>query len=169
DCLVNVDVLTTGFDAPGVDCVAICRPTMSPSLYIQMVGRGLRLAPKKKDCLLLDYGCNVLRHGEPQHIRAESATAKSARPRGRYCPACGALCAATQAKCTCGYEWPAEPKAARGPRDDADVEPIAYDGWARVSLATAHYHIGRDGKRDTLKIAYQVAGLRGPICEWLGV
>jgi DNA repair protein RadD len=53
--LVNVSVLTTGFDAPHVDVVAILRPTESVSLYQQIVGRGLRLAEGKKDCLVLDY------------------------------------------------------------------------------------------------------------------
>ncbi|RYZ57024.1 MAG: DEAD/DEAH box helicase [Proteobacteria bacterium] len=53
--LVNVSVLTTGFDAPHVDLIAILRPTESVSLYQQIVGRGLRLAPGKKDCLILDY------------------------------------------------------------------------------------------------------------------
>ena len=43
--LVNVNVLTTGFDAPNIDCVALLRPTMSPGLYYQMVGRGFRLRP----------------------------------------------------------------------------------------------------------------------------
>jgi len=53
--LVNVSVLTTGFDAPHVDVIAILRPTESTSLYQQIVGRGLRLAPDKKDCYVLDY------------------------------------------------------------------------------------------------------------------
>lgn len=53
--LVNVSVLTTGFDAPHVDVVAILRPTESVSLYQQIVGRGLRLAEGKEDCLVLDY------------------------------------------------------------------------------------------------------------------
>lgn len=53
--LVNVSVLTTGFDAPHVDLIAILRPTESVSLYQQIVGRGLRLADGKKDCLILDY------------------------------------------------------------------------------------------------------------------
>ncbi|MBM6550331.1 DEAD/DEAH box helicase family protein [Marinomonas ostreistagni] len=53
--LVNVSVLTTGFDAPHVDVIALLRPTESVSLFQQMVGRGLRLAPEKKDCLVLDY------------------------------------------------------------------------------------------------------------------
>lgn len=53
--LVNVSVLTTGFDAPHVDVIAILRPTESASLYQQIVGRGLRLSPGKADCLILDY------------------------------------------------------------------------------------------------------------------
>jgi DNA repair protein RadD len=53
--LVNVSVLTTGFDAPHVDVIAIMRPTESVSLYQQIVGRGLRLSPGKKDCFILDY------------------------------------------------------------------------------------------------------------------
>lgn len=53
--LVNVSVLTTGFDAPHVDVIAILRPTESVSLYQQIIGRGLRLSENKKDCLILDY------------------------------------------------------------------------------------------------------------------
>lgn len=53
--LVNVSVLTTGFDAPHVDVIAILRPTESNSLYQQIVGRGLRLSNDKKDCYILDY------------------------------------------------------------------------------------------------------------------
>jgi DNA repair protein RadD len=53
--LVNVSVLTTGFDAPHVDLIAVLRPTESVSLYQQIVGRGLRLSEGKDDCLILDY------------------------------------------------------------------------------------------------------------------
>jgi len=53
--LVNVSVLTTGFDAPHVDVIAILRPTESVSLYQQIIGRGLRLDDSKKDCFVLDY------------------------------------------------------------------------------------------------------------------
>jgi DNA repair protein RadD len=48
-------LLTTGFDAPHVDVIALLRPTESQSLFQQIVGRGLRLFPGKKDCLVLDY------------------------------------------------------------------------------------------------------------------
>ena len=53
--LVNVSVLTTGFDAPHVDMIAIMRPTESNSLYQQIVGRGLRISEGKKECYVLDY------------------------------------------------------------------------------------------------------------------
>jgi ATP-dependent helicase IRC3 len=53
--LTNVAVLTEGFDDPEVSCIAMARPTRSEGLYAQCVGRGTRLAPGKKDCLILDF------------------------------------------------------------------------------------------------------------------
>jgi len=53
--LTNVAVLTEGFDDPGVSCVAMARPTRSEGMYAQCVGRGTRLSPGKKDCLVLDF------------------------------------------------------------------------------------------------------------------
>jgi len=53
--ITNCAVLTEGFDAPATACIAMCRPTKSRSLYTQCVGRGLRLADGKADCLLLDF------------------------------------------------------------------------------------------------------------------
>lgn len=52
--MVNCMVLTEGFDDPGVDCIIMARPTLSKSLYVQCVGRGLRIAPGKESCLIID-------------------------------------------------------------------------------------------------------------------
>jgi DNA repair protein RadD len=60
--IVSVGTLTTGFDAPHVDLVAILRPTESPGLLQQIIGRGLRLFEGKEDCLILDYAENIERH-----------------------------------------------------------------------------------------------------------
>jgi DNA repair protein RadD len=60
--LVNVSVLTTGFDAPHVDLIAMLRATESVGLMQQIIGRGLRLCDDKKDCLVLDYAENIDRH-----------------------------------------------------------------------------------------------------------
>ena len=61
--MINVGVLTEGWDCTRVDCVALARPTKSTALYVQMVGRGLRLDPMKKDCLVLDVVGNCVEHG----------------------------------------------------------------------------------------------------------
>jgi superfamily II DNA or RNA helicase len=60
--LVNVGVLTEGYDDPGVACIAMGRPTKSRALYAQCVGRGLRPAPGKANCLVLDFVGNSGRH-----------------------------------------------------------------------------------------------------------
>jgi len=85
--LVNVDVLTTGFDAPNVDCVAVLRPTMSPGLWVQMVGRGFRLAPGKTDCLVLDFGGNLMRHGPVDRIVIDERRRGAGEP-WKECPVC---------------------------------------------------------------------------------
>lgn len=54
--LTNCQILTEGWDCPEVDCVIVAKPTQSKGLYQQMCGRGLRLFPNKKDCLILDFG-----------------------------------------------------------------------------------------------------------------
>lgn len=61
-CVTNCAVLTEGFDEPSVDCIVVARPTRAHALYIQMVGRGLRLYPGKNDCLILDVTGATERH-----------------------------------------------------------------------------------------------------------
>lgn len=61
--VASVAVLTTGFDAPIIDCVVFLRPTLSASLFVQMAGRGLRIAPGKTDCLIIDCAGNFERFG----------------------------------------------------------------------------------------------------------
>ncbi len=60
--ICNVGVLTEGWDSPGVECVAMARPTKSRALYAQCVGRGLRPSPDKADCLVLDFVGNSGKH-----------------------------------------------------------------------------------------------------------
>jgi len=61
----NCQVLTEGFDLPDLGCIVLVRPTKSLLLYRQMIGRGLRTAPDKKDCIILDHAGAVHRHGLP--------------------------------------------------------------------------------------------------------
>ncbi|MEQ9546899.1 MAG: DEAD/DEAH box helicase [Marinobacter sp.] len=85
--LVNVSVLTTGFDAPHVDFIAILRPTQSVSLYQQIVGRGLRLDEGKRDCLVIDYAGNHVNLHHPEV--GEPKPNPDSEPVQVFCPGCG--------------------------------------------------------------------------------
>lgn len=101
--LVNVNVLTTGFDEPGIDCVSILRPTLSPGLFYQMVGRGFRVDPGKKDCLILDFGGNALRHGPIDAINSVS-NGFNRKNAAKKCPECMEILHAETVICpSCGY------------------------------------------------------------------
>jgi DNA repair protein RadD len=84
--LVNVSVLTTGFDAPHVDMIAILRPTQSVSLYQQIIGRGLRLSDNKKDCLVIDYTGNDFDLYQPEV--GEKKPNSQSQPVQVVCPSC---------------------------------------------------------------------------------
>jgi DNA repair protein RadD len=91
--LVNVAVLTTGFDAPHVDCIAILRKTESAGLWAQIMGRGLRLDEGKADCLVLDYTTNIDDHFPDGDLFDPKIEAKGAKEKGdgiaAECPDCG--------------------------------------------------------------------------------
>lgn len=112
--LVNVNVLTTGFDAPRTDTVVLLRPTMSPGLYYQMVGRGFRMHPSKKNCLVLDYGGNVLRHGPVDCIKIKDKSSGEGEVPARECPDCGLISPIAFKNCPeCGYLFPTEEKESK--------------------------------------------------------
>nr|WP_231604724.1 helicase-related protein [Crateriforma conspicua] len=106
--LCNVNVLTTGFDAPRVDCVVMLRPTMSPGLLYQCVGRGFRLHPNKQNCLVLDFGGNIERHGPIDQIKPkEKQTRTGQLPPAKECERCHTLVACGYANCPeCGHPFP---------------------------------------------------------------
>jgi DNA repair protein RadD len=108
--LTNCAVLTTGFDAPETDCVIFCRPTNSPGLYLQMAGRGLRIAEGKSDCLMLDYAGNVVRHGLVDMVKGVFKRGKrqkepDASDELKLCVACGTFLSRETKVChACGQE-----------------------------------------------------------------
>ena len=93
--LVNVSVLTTGFDAPHVDLVAILRATESVGLFQQIIGRGLRIDGNKEDCLILDYAENIERHCPDGDVFNPEIKAKAVSAGGDdfecYCPDCNSV------------------------------------------------------------------------------
>jgi DNA repair protein RadD len=172
--LCNVNVLTTGFDAPNIDCVAMLRPTLSPGLYYQMVGRGFRTHPGKKDCLVLDFGGNVLRHGPVDQvaIKERSVDGTSEAAPAKECPECHSVIATGYARCPdCGFEFPPperqrhEAKAASAGILSGQVTTTTYD----VTETIYSVHVKRDaqeGDPRTMRVDYRV-GWRDFKSEWI--
>lgn len=113
--LCSIGVLTEGFDVPGVEAVLLCRPTKSKALHFQQIGRGLRIAPRKKTCLILDQSGNCYRYGFAESILRY--TMDSSKDSGleplKTCPECQRLLNASIMTCPgCSYEFPRKEKLA---------------------------------------------------------
>jgi len=168
--LSNANVLTTGFDHPGVDLIAMLRPTMSPGLYVQMAGRGLRIAEGKADCLVLDFAGVVERHGpitavEPPGRRKEGAGEAPVK----VCDACAELVHPTVRVCpSCGFEFPApEPKKLE--LRDVDImgpPPGSLVHELRVTEWEWRRHVGRTSGKESLRVRYY-GGLTESVDEYL--
>ena len=109
--VANVGVLTEGWDSAAVDCLLLCRPTLSPALYVQIVGRGLRTCPGKADLLILDLSGNCRQHGDPNdpHVRVPDGKKQPEDQANRFkaCPQCQHLLPPAARVCSyCGHAWP---------------------------------------------------------------
>jgi DNA repair protein RadD len=110
--LTNANVLTTGFDHSAIDLIAMMRPTMSPGLYVQMAGRGLRPSPGKADCLVLDFAGVVGTHGPITNITPpQKAGDGNGEAPVKVCDNCNELCAISAKFCpACNHPFP-EPES----------------------------------------------------------
>ncbi len=170
--LANVNVLTTGFDAPNIDCVVLLRPTNSPGLYYQMVGRGFRLHPDKADCLILDYGGNILRHGPVDDLQIKTPGQSGGEAPAKECPECQAVIHAAYAVCPeCGYEFPPPEKENHDARASSagilsgQVTDTEYD----VTDVYYSVHTKRGAEADhprTMRVEYRV-GFDEHHSEWV--
>lgn len=153
--LASMGVLTTGFNAPGVDLIALLRPTQSAGLYVQMVGRGTRLAPGKENCLVLDFAGNVRRHGPIDLVRPKRpGDGGGGEAPTKACPDCDSIIALSSMECPdCGYVFPAkEVKIAPTAATLPVLSPKAPQ-WVAVSNLSYSRHDKRGG-RPSLKVTY---------------
>lgn len=172
--LVNVGVYTTGFNAPNIDCVVLLRATESTSLYVQMVGRGMRIHDSKKDCLVLDYGENVLRHGPINDLfvkeTAEVDRETAEMPKAKMCLNCYNLVSIQSKVCEhCMYEFPVmrvthETKASELQLIDPMAHPRGTDAWFTVDDMWWDKHF-KFGKQPSMRVVY-VCGKK-EYCEWI--
>ena len=172
--LVNVNVLTTGFDAPMIDCVVLARPTLSPGLYYQMVGRSFRLHASKTDSLVLDYGGNIQRHGciDAINLKIKNGSNGGDAPI-RECPDCHTVLPIGVSRCACcGYIFPI-PEPASKLDDKASNEGIlsgqTTEIFYDVQEISYSKHYKKNGTPDdppTLRIEYRV-GFNEFVSKWV--
>jgi len=185
--IVNCGVLTTGFDYPQVDLVAIVRATESTGLYIQIVGRGTRpvyadgfdlntkenrldaiAAGSKPNCLILDYGENVARHGFIDAVKPKikgQNTGEGEAPT-KECPKCNSMVFAGSRQCQdCGHEFPA-PELNHNHKSygGAILSNQVQAEWLEVD-DVMYLRWKKEGKPDSIKVTYRCGATF--INEWL--
>ena len=170
--LTNANVLTTGFDAPNIDLVAMLRPTLSPSLYVQMAGRGMRIAPGKTDCLVLDFAGVVSKHGP---ITAIQPPKKSGSGEGeapvKSCEKCWELVHISALHCpACGepFEVAEQEKESNLHLRQDDImgneaSEIAITDWRWRK------HISRTSGKEMLAVSYYGGMISKPVKEYFPV
>ena len=172
-CLVTVLALSVGFDVPDVDCIIWCRPTKSPVLYVQGMGRGTRIADGKDDCLVLDFTDTVERLGPVDTIQGR-AKKRSGPQEAPYsiCPDCGERNAPAALVCIyCQGQIREEEEAA--PMDAkvslaallssaSEIGELIWHDVTRVDYAIHR----KEGKPDSLRVDY-FSGLLRTASEWV--
>lgn len=174
--LTNANVLTTGFDAPSVDMIAMLRPTLSTGLYVQMIGRGTRKAEGKANCLILDFAGVVKRHGPVDTVEVGEKGGGEGKVgleavNSKECPNCQSLCALALRICReCGHTFVQEEK----PKHEAkaqDAPILSRQARALTTVDTvpvlswsACRHV-KPGSPDSVKVTYLAGLLAYP--EWV--
>jgi DNA repair protein RadD len=167
--LTNANVLTTGFDYPDIDLIAMLRPTMSAGLYVQMAGRGMRVKSHTDHCMVLDFAGVVASHGpitavqppkKPKPGQEGEAPVKS-------CPECHELVPPNTKECPCcGYHFPIAQKKLKLHHDDI----MGLDGnEMQVTDWRWRKHISRASGKEMLAVSYYGGLSDPPIVEYFPV
>lgn len=167
-CLVNVNILTTGYDDPEIDLIAVIRPTNSPVLHVQMLGRGSRVAPNKKDCLVLDFAGNTERLGPINNplVKIKGKGKEGGEPITKTCPVCSSILPPAVRFCPdCNHKFEFD----HGLTPNSSNAAIIDDGkphWINVDHVT--YELNTNpGTPTSLKVVYHCGNKK--INEWICV
>lgn len=165
--LVNVQVLTTGFDAPDTDLIALMRPTQSPGLFLQQVGRGFRVKSHTDHCLILDFAGVIATHGPITALKIPTKAGEGdGIPPSKSCSECGEIVATAVRICpACGHPFPEPKKEELALRNDdimgREPSDMEVESWA--------WGVQRSRKTDLPMIVVTYYGKIGtsPIKEFL--
>ena len=156
--IASMGVLTTGFNAPAVDMLALLRPTQSTGLYIQIMGRGMRNFTDKPDCLVLDFAGNIARHGPVDRVnpkKPRKSTGEGVAPT-KDCPKCQSIVFAGCAECPdCGYVWPPkEPEIEHTATTLPVMSAEAPSQWIPVNSVAYRQHV-KPGSPNSMRVEYR--------------
>jgi DNA repair protein RadD len=152
--LISVAMLTTGFDVPQVDLIALLRPTASPVLHVQIIGRGLRIAEKKHNCLILDFAGNLIRNGSIDDPVIETKITGNGDPIMKECPKCFEIvhaavrvCPECKEKFLFQHNLTAQPQAVNAItvkewHNVDDVKYLNYIGTKKIPMLLVVYKCG---------------------------
>lgn len=173
-CVTNAMVLTVGFDYPDIDLIALVRPTLSKSLYHQMVGRGLRPKSHAERCIVLDFAGCVARHGPVTELDITAPRKGSGEAPTKECPACTAIIFTGYRTCPhCGHEFPAPAEDTTRRLHNDDIMGSTQDG-APVEMSVRDWrwyvHTSRSSGKTMLCVAYYDSTMSGgSVREYLTV
>jgi DNA repair protein RadD len=166
-CLVSVNTLGTGLNVPQVDLIALLRPTASAGLFLQQCGRGFRKAPKKANCLILDFARNTARHGPVDTITANTASKErgNGKPLVKECPQCASIIPLSSKECPdCGYAFPCI-STAHEAAADGERPILSQATWLNVCKMTCYKHV-KKGSQPSLRVEYECGSLL-MLREWI--
>jgi len=156
-------VLTTGFDYPDIDLIVMLRPTMSPGLYVQMAGRGMRIKSHTDHCMVLDFAGVVQNHGPITNVRSPNKQKEgSGEAPVKVCPECDSLLPPAVKTCPdCGYEFP-PPKEKLMKLHDVDIMGKKHK---MISISTWHWskHVSKASGKEMIKVRYYSKQIMDPI------
>jgi DNA repair protein RadD len=154
--LVSVGMITTGFDAPNIDLIVLLRPTKSPVLHVQMIGRGLRICEGKTHCLVLDFSGNIMRLGPINNVEVPIKGKKkgTGRPIVKTCPDCGCLHHPTLKICdVCGHTFVFKENLKTTHSENEVIQKTSEKKWLKVTNIYYRIH-SKMGKPDSLRVIY---------------
>jgi len=167
--VTNANVLTTGFDHPGIDLICMMRPTLSPGLYVQMAGRGIRTDPGKPNCLVLDFAGNVETHGPITEVVPPRKARKGRGPAPtKICPNCQEIIPMQYKACpVCFYEFPKKEETER----QFMLSKLDINGGSKhyeMEVFAWHWSKGESkAGNEMLKVRYYSPGYKDKVNEFL--
>jgi len=177
-CLVNIDILTTGSNIPEIDLISIMRASESPGLIVQIIGRGARVADGKENCLILDFGGNLKRHGPLDTMQAKAPSKRKGSGqkepvRVKICPECNGMMQLAAEYCPqCGERFPVNERANVDRCEaHADAESVILSTQEKPRWVKVVGHSVRLGRKDEtspqyLRVTY-LYGISGTVSDFL--